>query len=147
VTRTLFRYDFERSLGWWVCRASHAFERALNDELAPHGITMRQAQVLALLAEAGELSQHEVAKRLGIEAPTVAGVLHRMERAGWIARVACPGDARKKLVRPAPRGRPVWDRIARCGRRLRDRAARGLGDREILRLCAALEAIERNLTR
>ncbi|MBI4606948.1 MAG: MarR family transcriptional regulator [Planctomycetes bacterium] len=125
--------------------ASRAFERALNEELAGHGITHRQWQVLAWLALEGELTQSQIAERLRVAAPTIVGILDRMERKGWIRREPAPGDRRKKLVRPLSRVRPVWDRIRSCGRRLRSEATRGLKPGEVRLARAVLAGVLRNL--
>ena len=79
-------YDFENSVGYWVFATAHALACAMNEELAAHGITSRQWEVLACISHDGELSQSELAERMHIEAPTLVGVLDRMERDGWIVR-------------------------------------------------------------
>ena len=88
----MLHYDFEDSLGYWVCITSHALRRALNAELTREGISFRQWEVLAWIALEGELSQAQLAERLGIEAPTLVGILDRMERDGWLERVPCVED-------------------------------------------------------
>jgi MarR family transcriptional regulator for hemolysin len=138
-------YDFEDSVAYWVCQTAKAFERALNEELAPHGITFPQWQVLGWLALEGELTQAQLAERLRIEAPTLTGILDRMERAGWIARTVSPTDRRKKLVRPAPRVKPVWDQVVTCARRVRARAVRGLPPEDVRRVMTTLAAVQDNL--
>ena len=35
----MLEQDFEQSVGYWAHMMARAFERALNEELAPHGIT------------------------------------------------------------------------------------------------------------
>ena len=82
-------YDFQNSIGYWLCMASHAYERAMNEELTAHGITFRQCQVLAWLALEGEQSQTELATRMNIEPPTLVRVLDRMERDGLVSRSGC----------------------------------------------------------
>jgi len=42
----VLEYDFDNSIGYWICMTSHCFEQALNEELTPRGITYRQFQVL-----------------------------------------------------------------------------------------------------
>ncbi|MGQ0614613.1 MAG: MarR family winged helix-turn-helix transcriptional regulator [Planctomycetaceae bacterium] len=143
---TLLPYDFEERDGYWVLSTARAFERAMNDELAPHRITYRQWQVLVCLAHQGELSHVEVARLLGIEAPTLTGVIGRMERDGWIGRTPCPGDRRRKLLRPMPRVGPVWKRMVACARRVRARAARGLAPKRALAMRATLAILRDNLT-
>src|SRR5438309_7039654 len=96
----MLQYDFENSIGYWIFAAAHELARALNEELAAHGITFRQWEVLALLSLKGEQSQSELAERMRIEAPTLVGVLDRMERDGWILRALDATDRRKKLIRP-----------------------------------------------
>ena len=112
-------FDFERSVGCWVASTSHALRRALDDELAREGITFRQWEVLAWSASSCELSQAELAERMGIEAPTLAGILARMERDGWLQRSGCPNDRRKKRFRPTAKVEAVWDRMLACCHRVR----------------------------
>src|SRR6185295_6408164 len=104
-------YDFEQSVGCWLTRTSQAYERALNNELAPAGITFRQVQVLGWLAYQEELSQSELADRMHVEPPTLVGILDRMERDGWISRHDCPTDRRKKLIHAEAQAEPVWAEI------------------------------------
>jgi MarR family transcriptional regulator for hemolysin len=127
----MLEYDFNSSIGYWICMTSQALERSMNEQLAPLGITHRQFQVLAWLACAGDLSQADLAERMKVEAPTLAGILERMERSGWIERCSVPGDRRKKLVRPTPRSAPIWSEIVACMMRVRARATRGLSPEQV----------------
>lgn len=105
----VLKYDFHDSLGYLISMSAMAMQQAINLELAPHGITFRQTQVLAWLAHDGkELTQGELATRMGIEPPTLVGILDRMEQHGWITRESCPEDRRKKIVRPAEAAEEVW---------------------------------------
>jgi MarR family transcriptional regulator for hemolysin len=143
----VLRYDFEQSLLYSVCSTSLAMERALNEELAPHGITYRQWQVLGWLVLEGPLPQGELADRMRIEPPTLVGIVDRMERDGWLERSPCPEDRRRKLLRLTDRVEPVWERIASAARRVRSRAAEGFSDDDLHRLFAGLERVRGNLTR
>jgi MarR family transcriptional regulator for hemolysin len=110
-------YEFENSVGYWVVMAAHALQRALNEELAPHGMTHRQWQVLCWLAIDGPLPQNELAERMNIEPATLVSVLARMERNGWIGRRACPSDGRRRVVFPKPKAKPIWEQGVQCARR------------------------------
>ena len=141
----MLEYDFENSLGYWICRAAHQFERAMNAELEPTGITYRQCQVLAWLALEGNLSQTELAEKLRIEPPTLVGILDRMERERWISREADPDDRRKKIVHVRPKAKPVWDQIVGCAQRVRAQAAGGLTFDEQQTLKRLLAKVQENL--
>jgi len=138
-------FDFERSLGYWIFATAHQLSLAMNEELHEHGITYRQWEVLAWLCYQGELSQSDLAGRMGIEAPTLVGVLDRMERDGWIRRVPSETDRRKKMICVTERVGPAWARMVDCGLRVRERATEGLSEQELLQLRSTLEKIQTNL--
>jgi len=138
-------YDFENSIGYWVFATAHAFGCAMNEELAAHGITSRQWEVLACISHDGELSQSELAERMHIEAPTLVGVLDRMERDGWIVRVTDDSDRRRKLIRPTPRAEEEWARMVACGLAVRGRATQGLSEDDLRRLRETLKTMCENM--
>ncbi len=141
----LLAHDFESYVGYWICMASRAFERAMNEELAPSGITYRQCQVLAWLAIDGNLSQTDLAERMRIEPPTLVGILDRMEREGWVRRESDASDRRKKLIAPLPKALPVWSKIVACSDKVRARGNQGVTPAEQELLKDILRRIIENL--
>ena len=137
--------DIEQSLGYWVFTTAYALETALNEELAPLGITHRQVQVLGTLALHGEASQNELAEMMRIEPSSVVRLLDRMERDGWIVRDADPDDRRRKIVRPTEKAEPVWRQIKKHGEKAKARATRGLTDEQIAATVAVLRQIRQNI--
>ena len=143
----MLEYDFENSIGFWVCATAHDLARMLNEELSAHGITLRQWEVLAMLSFCGEQAQSELADRLKIEAPTLVGVLDRMERDGWIVRTADSNDKRRKIIRATEQVEPVWNKMIECAKRVRGRAIAGLSGDELETLRALLSRVRENLVR
>src|SRR5687768_2283329 len=125
---------------------SHLLERALNEELAPQGITFRQFQVLGWLALRGGMSQTDLAERMNIEPPTLVGILDRMEREGWISREGCPEDRRRKIIRPQVKAEPVWTKMVASARRVRAKATQGLDEHQIRTLMQLLSQVQENLS-
>lgn len=141
----MLQYDFEASIGYWIFATAHELGRAMNEELAAHGITFRQWEVLALISLTGEQSQSELAERMKIEAPTLVGVLDRMERDGWIQRVPDQKDRRRKLIHPTERVEPVWNKMVECALRTRRRAMQDFSQAEIDQMRGFLERMRSNL--
>jgi MarR family transcriptional regulator for hemolysin len=137
--------DFEQSIGYWSHMVARAFERALNEELAPLGITLRQCQVLAWLALDRQLTQCQLADRMRIEPPTLVRILDRMEEAGWVTRQTPAVDRRKKVIRPTRRVKPVWDRILSCIRRVRARATERIDPKDLETTRRVLTLVHENL--
>ena len=138
-------YDFEESVGYWLTVTALSYHRVLNAEVAPHDLTFRQSQVLGWLVLDGKLSQSDLASRMQIEPPTLAGIVDRMERTGWVRRTDCPNDRRKKLIELTPAAEPVWEIVAQCARRIRARATHGLTDEQVATLRDLLRVVHANL--
>jgi MarR family transcriptional regulator for hemolysin len=141
----MLEYDFQSSIGYWLCMTSHVYERAMNEELTAQGITFRQCQVLAWLALEGEQTQTELASRMNIEPPTLVRVLDRMERDGLVARTDCAHDRRRKIIKPLPKSRPLWKRIIASAEVVRSRAVAGLSRQELDLLKRTLAKVQGNL--
>lgn len=141
----MLQYDFDESIGCWVVMTAQALRRALAAELAQEGITLRQWEVLAWISLEGELSQSELAERLGIEAPTLVGVLDRMERDGWLERYSCCVDRRKKRIRATDKAESLWSRMVECARHVRARASAGIDPRQLAEFKGVCAQVRRNL--
>ena len=141
----MLQYDFEESVGYWIFSTAHALSHTLNEQLTEHGITYRQWEVLVFLAWAGAMSQSELAEQLRIEAPTLVGVLDRMERDGWIRREPDPKDGRRKIIFPTEQVEPVWAKMVDCAHDVRGRATAGLSDKTLSTVREALAHMRQNL--
>ena len=139
------KYDFEQSVGYWLSVCTNAMQRVLGERLAPYGITFRQMQVIAWLMKEGRQSQTELATRMMIEPPTLAGILSRMESCGWISRSQCIEDRRKNWIEPTTKVEPIWNKIAAIAKEVRAEATNGLTDKEISELFRMLKKIQKNM--
>jgi MarR family transcriptional regulator for hemolysin len=141
----MLEHDLDESLGVWITLAADAYHKALTEEVAPHGFTYRQCQVLGWLAYEGPQAQNELAEKMRIEPPTLVGILDRMERDGWIRREPCDSDRRKKIIHPNEAAEPIWQKILACGRRVRRRASAGLSAEQLESLRQMLATVQENL--
>lgn len=142
----MLQFDFESSIAYWVFSTAHQLACTINEELSELGITHRQWEVLAWISFAGEMSQTELAAKMGIEAPTLVGVLDRMERDGWIVRVPSEVDRRKKMIRPTEKVEPVWAQMLARGAGIRARVTRGLNEDQLASLREILGTMRNNLS-
>lgn len=141
----MLTYDFEQSLGYWVCSTSHAIRKSLDAKLVQDGITFRQWEVLAMISMHGEQTQRQLGDRMGIEAPTLAGILDRMERDGILERVPCSEDRRCKRIRATDKAEVLWERGVQCARETREQAAVGLTEEELVLFKELCGKIRHNL--
>ncbi|MCC9604599.1 MarR family transcriptional regulator [Blastopirellula sp. JC732] len=140
-------YDFQSSIGYWIGLTAHTMHQTLDERLMPFGITFRQFQVLGWLVHDREMTQAELAKRLMIEPPTLAGILCRMEAMGWIVRKTATNDRRRKLITVSPGAAPVWKQVVQCLMESRQEATAGMTREEIDQLQSLLKRVLHNLSR
>ncbi|MHC2066759.1 MarR family winged helix-turn-helix transcriptional regulator [Bremerella sp. T1] len=138
-------YDFNASTGYWITLASHHYEQRIDAELRPFGITFRQFQVIGWLKYEGPLTQSDLARRMTIEPPTLAGIMARMETMNWIVRANCDQDRRKKYLDVGPDAEPVWEQITAVLKKVREKATAGMAPEEVEKLHELLERVLINL--
>lgn len=99
---------------------ARAWRLKLDERLKPMGLSQAKWRTLLHLSLAGDaLTQAEIADRLGIEEPSLATLLHRLENEDWIIRRASPHDRRCKMVLLGQRAQRVISQINAAAKKLR----------------------------
>ena len=110
----------EETFGPLLHGTARAWRLKLDDRLKPMGMSQAKWRTLLHLSIAsGPLTQAEIAERLGIEEPSSATLLHRLENEGWIARKSSPRDRRCKMVVLGRRAQNVISQISATAEELR----------------------------
>ena len=114
---------------------ARAHRARLGELLSQHGVYPGQDGVLQLIWQQPGLRQAHLARHLGIEPPTVARMIARMERSGLVERRADPDDGRAMLVFPTQRSRLIEALVRRIHAELDQEVTQvvGEGDAEKLR--------------
>lgn len=91
-------WDPFRHPGHYFSRIARALTRIGDARLRPLGFATAQLPVLAALKDGEARSQTELARWAGVEQPSMAQMLARMEREGVIERHPDPRDRRASMV-------------------------------------------------
>lgn len=139
----------DRSLGEIVNRTARLLRRLADQRLAPFGASAGHLPVLTALMDGEALSQKALTEYAGIEQPTMAATLARMERDGAIARRPDPRDKRTVLFTLTAAARARAADIGDVIGSVNDDALAGISqsDRDRLRtmLSSVAESLERAL--
>jgi MarR family transcriptional regulator for hemolysin len=124
--------------------ATHAWRNELDRRLRPLGLSRSKWMLLMTLARGAEgISQKALAEQLGIESPTLVGLLDRLERDALVERRAAKEDRRVKAVHLSPRGQALIGRIKEIAADLRTDLFTGIAQAELetaLRVLAHLRS-------
>ena len=139
--------DFTHSLPMLLYRAQDAvmprFRRIFNES----GITEQQWRVLRVLAEGGAQPVRQLAELTVIPAPSLVGVIDRLQKRGLVRRQDCERDRRRVLVGATDEGRALHDRIAPSVTRAYADLLKSLPPRDWIRLVEGLDALARSAAR
>ncbi len=80
-------------------RATDAVDEAAAQAL---GVNRTDSKCIDILDQHGQMSAGELARQSGLTTGAVTAVLDRLERAGYVRRVADPDDRRRVLVELTP---------------------------------------------
>ena len=102
-------FDLSASPSHLLHRAQQSAVNLSSSALSEQGLTLRQFAVLAALAGEEGQSQSRLVDKTGIDRSTLADMVGRMERAGYIKRTDSKEDRRAKTVSLLAKGRKAYE--------------------------------------
>lgn len=118
----------------------------LDQRLKPLGLSQSKWRTLLYISRMPDgLTQTDLARMLGIEAPTVTRLVKQLEEGGWVRRRALPDDARCKLVQLTPKAKRAMLRIDAAVAQLRAETVGRLTEKQASAGLAALQTLQRLL--
>ena len=126
-------------------KASRAARERTDRVLAGHGVRVGQQVVLEALWREDGLTPGELARRIGVETPTVVRGVGRMEAAGLVVRRDDPRDGRLVRVYLTDRGRELEGIIPQAEDRVIEEAFSGFSMKDREQLTRLLSRVLENL--
>ncbi len=117
----------------------------MDTALSEHGVRVGQHFVLEQLWREDGLPPGELAKRIGVETPTVTRAVQRMETAGLAKREPDLDDARLVRVRLTERGKELEGVVPEIMDRVWEGALEGFSEKEREQLRRLMERMRSNL--
>jgi MarR family transcriptional regulator for hemolysin len=119
-------------LGMVLFGTARAWRTKLDQRLRPLGLSQGKWRTLVQLSLGGDkLTQKEIAERMGIEGPTLAGLLDRLQEDGWIERRGSAEDRRCKIVHLQRRSKAVLEKIFNAAHDLRNELIEDIPRRDL----------------
>ena len=108
------------------------YRALLDEQLRPLGYGTARMEALSTIDRAHEPSaQIAIAKRIGIEGPTLTRMLDTLEAEGLVVRRADPNDRRTKLIELTDAGKRALDEIMAVAHNFRTSILKDLSDTEL----------------
>ena len=118
----------------------------MNQRLKPFGLNQSMQQVLVQLHRHPDgLMQRDLARKLGIEGPTLVRLLDLLEQKEWIRRIASPDDKRRKYSVLTPKATEQIQIIEKITAELRALMLAGLTGADVDAALALMRKMRDNL--
>jgi DNA-binding MarR family transcriptional regulator len=124
---------------------AQAIRDAYDTKLAPLGLTLSLASLLAYVADFGPVSQTRAAEHLGQGRASTGAQVDRLEQLGYIERRPDPDDRRVWMVAITEPGRQLAQRVGEVDHVLRAELRAGITRAERQQLAAVLVRLQRNV--
>ncbi|WP_431030378.1 MarR family winged helix-turn-helix transcriptional regulator [Lysinibacillus sp. LZ02] len=109
--------------------------------LEEYGVTPAQYGVLNCLWREGQLSPKQIGEMVYLEAPTVSGILDKMQKADLIERSVDPKNRRNVLVVATQKSNEIRDKVEATTINLNNVVLQNLSDSDKIVLKKALDTI------
>lgn len=96
--------------GYLANHAAKAFNRTVDAELRPLGITLALVGPVMLLSCRGPMLQRDIVRHSAVKQPAMVALLDKLEAQGLITRARVPGDGRAFMVHLTPEGQILAER-------------------------------------
>ncbi len=130
---------FARSLPMQLLRAREALMQEFRPHLREHGLSEQQWRVLRALAEAGSMEIHALGAMCGIHPASLSRMLPMLESEKRIERRPGKTDQRSSTISITPKGRALFERMARESEEIYAAIERRIGARELAQLYELLD--------
>ena len=109
--------------------------------LEEYGLTPAQYGVLNCLWSEGQLSPKQIGEFMYLEAPTISGILDKMQKAGFIERSVDPENRRNVLVVATQKSMEIQDKVEGATLQMNDTALQNLSASDQAVLMKSLDTI------
>jgi DNA-binding MarR family transcriptional regulator len=96
--------DLDRSVTHLLHRAGQCAAEIFSSETRTGGLTPRQLAVLMVIGDEEGLNQTELVERTGIDRSTMADLVARLAKRGWVQRRRTKEDARAYAIKLSAQG-------------------------------------------
>jgi MarR family transcriptional regulator, organic hydroperoxide resistance regulator len=128
-----------------IVRLAKAHRARARHLLRDVGLHPGQELILMMLWDCGPQRQRELATRFDTDSASMTRSVQRLERAGYVRRVADPADGRATLVEPTAASLVLRERIELLWSRLEADTVGGMSAAEQRTTLRALQCLEDNL--
>ena len=140
-------FELDDCVSYIATNAVKKVAEAFNKKLMALGITRVQWTALFYLGKYKSISQFELAEKMNIKTSTMARLVDRMEREGYVIRAKDPADRRVTKLVLTDKGRDLREKLIPEGEKFSKLVSQDISDEEIRIFISVLNKMVENSTK
>lgn len=133
-------------LGRLIGETHRLWRTRMDERLKPLGLSQARWTTLRVLARHGDaMPQTELAARVGVEAPTLVGILDGLVRDGYVSRRASTNDRRVKTIHLTAKAQRKSEQIDQIAKKLRAEIIQSINADELNTAVRVLDSVKNTL--
>lgn len=123
-----------------------SWRNLLDNRLKPLGLSQAKWRAIFCLSRADSpLTQTQLAKQLGLEAPTVVGLIDRLAKEEWVFRQEDKQDRRSKVIHLTEKAKLTFDQMKNTANELSAEILAPLTEKELKACVSMLQKIKKQI--
>lgn len=139
-------FDLETCIAFITNNMAKKISDAFNERLMKQGVTRVQWIALYFLGLQNQISQIELAQKMDIKASSVARLIDRMERDGYVHRVKSIEDRRVYYLKITEKGTKLRESLLPEGEKMSRLISTNISDEEIIVFKNVLKKMTENIS-
>lgn len=131
----------EGSAGWLIQRLTGQLDRAMEGELAPHGLSIQAFAIVMTVLERDGMTQADIGARFKSPAYAVTRAIDTLEADGFVERRAHPTSRRTNTVHATAKAKTLAPTLIAIVSKVNGRLMAGLDDQDAAKTCSLLRAM------
>lgn len=124
-------FDLDSCVAFITKKGAKKLADAFNDRLMKKGISRVQWTALYFLGKHESMSQNELADKMDLKSSTIARLIDRLERDGYVRRIKEPNDRRITKLLLTEEGHTLRESLLPEGEQMSEIITQGISDAEM----------------
>ncbi len=138
-------FNFQESFGYHFISVTVIIKRLMESRLKPYNLTHLQFSILMNLYKNNITTQKEILKYIYGDEASITRLIDRLELKGYIKRVKCTKDKRKKNIILTQEGISLTKEVIECAKEVNKELVKGLEKEESEQFLKLLQKVHSSL--
>ncbi len=138
-------FNFQESFGYHFISVTVIIKRLMESRLKPYNLTHLQFSILMNLYKNNITTQKEILKYIYGDEASITRLIDRLELKGYLKRVKCTKDKRKKNIILTQEGISLTKEVIECAKEVNKELVKGLEKEEAEQFLKLLQKVHSSL--